>query len=150
MGRLNELNEIARLLQETRLITLTGPGGIGNSRLALKSAERAMGDYKDGCFFISLAPIPGFEHIVQTIAESLKFPFASSDDPQVQLLRYLKSRELLLVLDNFEHLLEGAQIVSEILITAPDVKVLGRFKGKTKPAERDNNLDQGVRYYTTR
>ena len=124
VGRRAELAEIKRHLKKTRLLTLTGPGGIGKTRLALKAAKEAAGDFGDGCFFVSLAPIRSVENIIQTIAEGLKFPIATHEDPQHQLLRYLQKRQLLLVMDNFEHLLDGVGIVSEILQAAPAVKIL--------------------------
>ena len=124
VGRRSELAEINQCLQQTRLLTLTGPGGIGKTRLALKVAQRVADDFADGCFFVSLAPIRSVSHIVQTIAEAVKFPIATHDDPRHQLLRYLKNRKLLLVIDNFEHMMDGVDIVSEIIQTAPDVKIL--------------------------
>ena len=124
IGRLDELVEIKQRLAETRLLTLTGPGGTGKTRLAIKAAEAAVCDFDDGCFLVALARISSVEHIVQTIAEALKFPIATHEDPGQQLLRYLRKRQLLLVLDNFEHLLDGAGFVNEILQTAPGVKVL--------------------------
>jgi predicted ATPase/DNA-binding CsgD family transcriptional regulator len=124
VGRREELAEIKEHLKATRLLTLTGPGGIGKTRLAIKAAEQATGDFNDGCFFVPLAPLRSVEHITQTIAESIKVPLATQEDPQRQLLRYLESRQLLLVIDNFEHLLDGVEIVSKILQTAPQVKVL--------------------------
>jgi predicted ATPase/DNA-binding CsgD family transcriptional regulator len=124
VGRRDELAEIKRCLVETRLLTLTGPGGIGKTRLALKAAAVAADDFEDGIFFVSLAPIRLAEHIVQTIAEAVKFPVATHEDPQYQLLRHLQRRQLLLVMDNFEHLLEGVGIASEILRSAPGVKIL--------------------------
>jgi len=130
VGRWYELVEIKRYLVETRLLTLTGPGGIGKTRLALKAGEEAADDFEDGTFFVSLAPIGSVEHIIQTIAEALKFPLATHEEPQHQLLRYLQKRQLLLVMDNFEHLLDGAGIISEILQAAPGVKVLATSREK--------------------
>ncbi len=124
VGRSDELAEIRRQLVGTRLLTLTGPGGIGKTRLASKAAEEAADDFEDGCTFVSFAPIRSVEHIIQTIAEAVKFPIATHEDPQHQLLRYLRKRRLLLVMDNFEHLLDGAGIISEILQAAPAVKIL--------------------------
>jgi len=124
VGRSSELGEIRYQLEETRLLTLTGPGGIGKTRLALRTAAEVTDEYEHGCFFISLAPLRSVDHLIQTIAESLKFPLATHEDPQHQLLRYLRKRQLLLVIDNFEHLLDGAGLVSEILQTAPTVKIL--------------------------
>jgi predicted ATPase/DNA-binding CsgD family transcriptional regulator len=124
VGRRKELEEIKRNLRETRLLTLTGPGGIGKTRLALKAAGELLQDFKDGTFLVALAPIHSPDQIIQTIAEALKFPLATQEDPQVQLLRYLRGRQLLLVIDNFEHLLGGVTIVSEIIQSAPDVTIL--------------------------
>jgi DNA-binding CsgD family transcriptional regulator len=103
IGRKDELLEIKRRFTDTRLLTLTGPGGIGKTRLALKVARDAEDDFADGCFFVALAPIRMVEHIVQTIAEAVRFSVATHEDPQYQLLRYLRKKNLLLVMDNFEH-----------------------------------------------
>lgn len=130
IGRQNELAAIKAQLSQTRLLTLIGPGGIGKSRLALKAAEGLKGDFEDGCFFVSLAPLRSAGDIIQTVAESVGFPIATQEDPQHQLLRFLQNRQLLLVLDNFEHLLEGAGIVGDILQAAPGVKVLATSREK--------------------
>ncbi len=124
VGRMDELTKIQQQLGETRLLSLTGPGGIGKTRLVLKVAERAIDDFNDGIFFVPLAPIRSTKDIIQTIAEGLKYPIATHEDPQHQLLRYLRKRELLLVMDNFEHLLDGVGIVREILQAASAVKIL--------------------------
>ena len=124
VGRKNELTEIRQQLGETRLLSLIGPGGIGKTRLALKAAEGVLDEFPDGVYFVPLAPIRSVKDIIQTIAEGLKFPIATHENPQHQLLRYLWKRELLLVIDNFEHLLDGVGIVSEILQAAPGVKVM--------------------------
>ena len=130
VGRKGELDQIKQHLESTRLLTLTGPGGIGKSRLALRSALELSEDFEDGIFYVSLAPISSAEHIIQTIAESLKFPLATQEEPLHQLLRYLRHKHLLLVMDNFEHLLEGVEIVSEILRAASGVKILSTSREK--------------------
>jgi predicted ATPase/DNA-binding CsgD family transcriptional regulator len=142
VGRRDELLEIKQLLLETRLLTLTGTGGVGKTRLALKTAEGAAEDFEDGCFFVPLAPIRSVHHIIQTIAEAIKFPLATQEDPQHQLLNYLKKRQLLLVMDNFEHLLDGVGIVSEILQTAPEVKVLATSRERLN-LHSETNLNVG-------
>ncbi len=124
VGRSDELADIKRHLGGTRLLTLTGPGGMGKTRLALKVAEGVAGEFDDGCFFVSLAPLGSADRIVQTIAEGVRFPLATHEDPQHQLIRYLRKKELLLVIDNFEHLLDGVGYISEILEAAPAVKIL--------------------------
>ena len=124
VGREHELTEIKRQLGETRLLSLVGPGGIGKTRLALKAAEAEVNAFQDGVFFVQLAPIRSTKDIIQTIAECLRFPIATHEDPELQLLRYLRERGLLLVMDNFEHLLDGVGIVSKILQAAPAVKII--------------------------
>ena len=124
VGRRDAIMAIKQNLGETRLLTLTGPGGIGKSRLALKAAREMIPDFKDGAYFVSLAPIASVDHLLQTIAEAVRFPLATQENPEYQLLRYFRKKQLLLVMDNFEHLLDGAGIVSEILQAAPGVKIL--------------------------
>lgn len=115
---------------EVRLITIMGPGGIGKTRLALALAERQLKNagmmplFADGIYFISLAPIRSANTIAQTIAEGVAFPLTSAEETAVQLLTYLRHKQLLLVLDNFEHVLVGASLVSQILQAAGGVKVL--------------------------
>ncbi|MFC2064268.1 LuxR C-terminal-related transcriptional regulator [Chloroflexota bacterium] len=130
VGRIEELAEIKRQLGKTRLLSLVGPGGIGKSRLALKAAQEITDGFKDGIFFVPLAPIRSIRDISQTIAEVLRFPIATHEDPQIQLLRYLKNREILLIMDNFEHLMEAVGIVSEILQVAPDIKILATSRNR--------------------
>lgn len=124
VGRVDELAAIKRHLAENRLLTLTGPGGIGKTRLAIKAAKAEAANFADGVFFVPLAPIASTGHLVQTVAEALNFPLATYEDPQHQLIRYLSKRRLLLVMDNFEHLLDGAGVVAEILGSASAVKIL--------------------------
>jgi predicted ATPase/transcriptional regulator with XRE-family HTH domain len=107
VGRESELAALARLLDDPhcRLLTVTGPGGIGKTRLATEAAlgRRAV----QATFFLALAPLSSPEFIAPAIADALGFKFAGPADPTSQLVRYLRDRSLLLVLDNFEHLLDG-------------------------------------------
>lgn len=124
IGREKELSEIDKLLNEPtcRLLTLVGPGGIGKTRLALEAVSQRIGDYPHGVWFVPFVGVSSPEHIVPTLADSLKFSFYGAADPKVQILNYLKEKKMLLIMDNFEHLLGGAGLVSEILTTAPGVK----------------------------
>jgi predicted ATPase/DNA-binding CsgD family transcriptional regulator len=124
VGRRAELADIKGCLAQTRLLTLVGPGGMGKTRLALRAAADLAVDFPDGRFFVSLAPIAEAQRLVQSVAEALRFPLATHQDPQQQLLRFLKDKQLLLVMDNFEHLLAGAGLAGEILAAAPRVKIL--------------------------
>lgn len=146
VGRRNELEAIMQHLGETRLLTLTGPGGIGKTRLALRTAKEKAGEFKQGCFFVSLAPVSSVEHLIQAIAEGLKFPLATLEDPLQQLKRYLRGRHLLLVMDNFEHLLEGTSVISEILIAAPGVKVLATSRERLNIQSETTFIVRGMEH----
>ena len=126
VGREAELAQIqAQLVRPScRLLTLTGPGGIGKTRLALHLAETAVGTTLNGVFLVPLAAVPAPEFIVPAIAEAIGFTFAGAAPPKTQLLAYLQAKEMLLVLDNFEHLLKGSQLLAEMSQALPDVKLL--------------------------
>ena len=109
IGREDELAEIQQLIQhddDCRLLTLVGPGGIGKTRLALQAASHMSKHFADGVCFIPLAPINDAAQLLSAITEGLNLAFAGGADPKTQLLRYLSKRQLLLVLDNFEHLMD--------------------------------------------
>ena len=124
VGRQDVLGAITDQLAKTRLLTLVGPGGIGKTRLALKLAADFTDKFRDGSFFVALAPLQSFRQIVQAIAEVLQIPLTTDEDPQQQLLRYLRNKHLFLVMDNYEHVLDGVALVSQILQAAPMVKIL--------------------------
>jgi predicted ATPase len=125
VGRQREIEEIASLLLETsRLLSLIGPAGCGKTRLALKVATGVLPYFRDGVYFVPLAPVRGKERILWTIAEHLTLQFYPHGRPLDQLLKYLHEKSLLLVLDNFEHLLDGAEILIDILKAAPGVNIL--------------------------
>jgi predicted ATPase len=131
VGREDELSELARLLSDanTRLVTILAPGGMGKTRLALEVGTRYISSlqhtmFSNGVFFVSLAPLTSPDFIVSTIAESVGFQFYQGGEPKQQLLDFFREKSMLLLMDNFEHVLAGASIVSEILQTAPHVKIL--------------------------
>ncbi len=129
IGREATLDGLQQRLSDpdVRLITIVGPGGIGKTRLALALAEQQLQPaslFTHGVYFISLAPIRSADAIAHTIAEGLACPLSSAEEPAIQLLTYLRHKQMLLILDNFEHVLGGAALVSQILQTAPGVKVL--------------------------
>src|SRR5687768_16287350 len=106
-GRKHELLEIKHLLDANRLLTITGLGGIGKTRLALQLAQSLLDTFSDGIFFVPLAPLDSSENILWTIAEHLhfQFQFNPSGQSETPLLEYLRDKNLMLVLDNFEHVL---------------------------------------------
>ncbi len=126
LGREEDLKEITNLLENPscRLVTLIGPGGIGKTRLALEAAREKISEFPQGVFFIPLAPLSSPDLLVSSVANALGFSFHGSADPQMQLFNYLREKEVLLVMDNFEHLLAGAGFLSDLLEVAPKVKML--------------------------
>jgi tetratricopeptide (TPR) repeat protein len=126
VGRQAELAQIAERLAEPgcRLLTLFGPGGIGKTRLALQAARQAANTFTDGVCLVSLEAVETADHLPTAIATALKIPLSGRREPRAQLLAYLLERELLLVLDNFEHLLPETELLTEILEHAAGVKLL--------------------------
>ncbi|MCU0522220.1 MAG: tetratricopeptide repeat protein [Anaerolineae bacterium] len=128
IGRDAELAELYDLLvlPECRLITLTGPGGIGKTRLALKAAQEQVQAFPDGVAFVPLAAAADLSALISAIVEALGtflYP-QNAVVPQEQLLIYLSGRRMLLLLDNLEHLLEHSGLLADILARAPGVKLL--------------------------
>ena len=107
-----------------RLITLIGPGGIGKTRLAVQVASEVQEAFPHGAFMVPLAPIESPALLIPTIADALGLTFRGHTTPQDQLLNYLREKNLLLLLDNFEHIIEGAVLLPDILSHAPSVKLL--------------------------
>jgi predicted ATPase/DNA-binding SARP family transcriptional activator/Tfp pilus assembly protein PilF len=126
IGRESELAKLADLLADPdcRLVTLTGPGGIGKTRLALQVAVEQVGLLAHGVAFVPLASVDSADLLVPTVADALRFRFHGQGDPAQQLLGFLREKELLLVLDNMEHVMEGVDFLSEILRRAPRVMLL--------------------------
>ncbi|WP_182482758.1 tetratricopeptide repeat protein [Calidithermus roseus] len=125
IGREEELSLVNRRLESgERLITLTGPGGMGKTRLALSVAESQLGAFAEGVWFVALAPLSHSALIVPAVAEALGLSLVGTAEPKTRLLEHLREREMLLVLDNFEHLMEGAELVLELLREAPHLRLL--------------------------
>jgi len=130
VGRETELAELAEWLAapDCRLVTLVGPGGIGKSRLALQALEEHRGLFAHGVAFVPLDSVTSAEFIAYTIAKALGFSLQGPQSPDEQLLNYLREKEMLLALDNFEHLLQDnaleSSLVEQILSRAPNVILL--------------------------
>ncbi len=124
VGREREVGEVCELVRRSRLVTLTGPGGSGKTRLSLRVAEQLRPEYAGGAFFVELAPISDAGLIPTTIAQAMGL----REDPQrpvVELLEtHLRDLHLLLVADNFEQVVGGALLVGRLLGTAPHLTVL--------------------------
>jgi predicted ATPase/DNA-binding CsgD family transcriptional regulator len=124
VGRHAELNEISRLLIESscRLLTLVGLGGVGKTRLALEIAQNVETTFPDGVYFVPLQPLQTPLQIVYAILHALNLE--TDRDPQAHLLKYLLDRQMLLVLDNFEHLMDGIDLIGDILTSTTNMKIM--------------------------
>ena len=126
VGREREVEEVAHQMrtEDVRLLTLTGPGGTGKSRLALQAGSDLLEEFEDGVFFVALASITDPQLVPSTIAGPLGIK-ESAEQPLIETLkRYLHDRNLLLIVDNFEQVLEGAPVVGELVGACPKLKVL--------------------------
>jgi predicted ATPase/class 3 adenylate cyclase/DNA-binding XRE family transcriptional regulator len=125
IGRKQELKEIAKLLSTSRLLTLTGPGGVGKTRLAIETANNIIDKFGEGVFWVGLVDLSDKNLIPQAIAQSLNVREVSNE-PLIQTLKsYLKSKDLLLVIDNCEHLIKAcAQYVEQLLAACPKLRIL--------------------------
>ena len=125
IGREAELADVASRLADSacRLLTIIGPGGVGKTRLAVEAATQARNHFADGTFFVNLQPVEA-ANFTSALADALPLSLAGREPPSAQLFKYLHDKEILLLLDNFEHLLNKATFLSELLSEAPSVKLL--------------------------
>ena len=107
-----------------RLLTLTGPGGTGKTRLSLEVGARSAERYPDGVFFVPLEPITEAALVPATIAQRLSLPDRGGRSPIERLREHLRDRRLLIILDNFEQVIEAAPLVTELLADAPGLGIL--------------------------
>ncbi|HEY3165135.1 MAG TPA: adenylate/guanylate cyclase domain-containing protein [Candidatus Limnocylindrales bacterium] len=124
VGRETELKEAAELLRSTRLLTLTGPGGTGKTRLSLQLAADVSDRFPDGVWFVALEPVRNPGMIDGTILTTLGLIEAAGRSARDILVEWLAGREALLVLDNFEQVIDGAPVVADLLRAAPRISVI--------------------------
>jgi predicted ATPase len=125
VGRQQEVKEVARVLSSTRLLTLLGPGGVGKTRLAIEAANAAASKFPNGVCWVDLAALTDPLLIPQTIAEALELYLAPNLTPSELVEKYLQSKQLLLVLDNCEHLIAAcAKLVENLLNVSSKLQVL--------------------------
>jgi len=126
VGRERDVQEIRGFLRrrEMRLLTLTGTGGVGKTRLALEAARDAGESFPDGVAFVALASLNNVELVIPSVVRSFGLRETAGQSPREALGAYLRAKRLLLALDNFEHLLEAASEVSWFIETCPDLTVL--------------------------
>jgi predicted ATPase/class 3 adenylate cyclase len=124
IGRSKEKDEVKQLLSRERLLTLTGPSGSGKTRLALQVAAEMIDSFRDGVFFVALAPITESDLVASTIAQSLGVIESSGRSIMDSLTDHLHNKSLLLLLDNFEQVISAAPLVAELLIAGSELKIL--------------------------
>ncbi|MBA2452730.1 MAG: tetratricopeptide repeat protein [Chloroflexia bacterium] len=126
VGRKREVAEVISMLRrpDTRLVTLTGPGGTGKTRLALQVGLELTDEFSNGVFFVSLAPLTDTALVIPAIAEALGVRESSGSSLQATLIAYLGDMTLLLLLDNFEHVVDASPAVNELLVSCPNLKVI--------------------------
>ncbi len=126
VGRVTELDAMADSLANVscRLLTLVGPGGSGKTRLALEAAATQVGLFENGVYLVKLSPLTSASQVAPAIAEAVQLRFYSREAPEAQLLNFLQEKQILLVLDNFEHLLDAAGLVADMLERAPGLKII--------------------------
>jgi predicted ATPase/class 3 adenylate cyclase len=124
LGREHEIAELTDLLKRSRLLSLTGPGGTGKTRLSLEVAGRSLARHPDGVFFVELAPITDPKLVPSTIAQALRLPDRGGRTAMQRLTDHIGDKRMLLVLDNFEQVTDAAVAVSELLASCPNLTVL--------------------------
>jgi non-specific serine/threonine protein kinase len=125
IGRDQELLALAAALTITRVLTLTGVGGVGKTRLALAVAERVAGSFEDGTWLVELAPLADAALVARNVATAVSVPLSPGADPISALINYFRARQSLLILDNCEHLLAACATLSEgLLRQCPHLHIL--------------------------
>lgn len=125
IGRSEQLRSVSELLMQGRLVTLSGPGGVGKTRLALQTAHEVSSQFCDGVWLVELAPLNDPDLVPGAIAAVLGVKIGATANPLETLQRHLARKSLLLVLDNCEHILSpSARVAEALLVAAPNVKIL--------------------------
>jgi len=138
VGRERELDELEGMLASSRLLTLTGPGGCGKTRLALQAAADLAEEFESGVGFVELASLSATELVAEGVARALGVHWGAGLSPAEALLDHLGPREMLLLLDNCEHLIEGcAGLADALLSSCPGLKILATSREALRvPGER--------------
>lgn len=124
IGREKEVEQIKKRLEKSRLVTLTGSGGVGKTRLSIQVASELLNEYPNGVWVVELAPITDPAFVARVICGVLDITLPSNASPLIVLTEYLHAKKLLLVMDNCEHLIETcAQICDSLLHTCPNLRI---------------------------
>jgi predicted ATPase len=137
IGRAQEIEEVVNLVRDPtlRLVTLLGPGGIGKTRLALAVAERCRRDFADGVYFVPLQALQDPHQVAAAVGKALGYTFHGGASAQEQVADYVRTKALLLILDNFEHLLSAATWLTDLLHTAPQLQILTTSRARLNVVE---------------
>ncbi|MEO8391952.1 MAG: LuxR C-terminal-related transcriptional regulator [Chloroflexota bacterium] len=148
VGRERELSEVADLLADPacRLLTLLGPGGIGKTRLALQLGADQQSRFANGVAFVELSPVTSPEFLAIAIGGALEIPFWGSEEALTQITNTLRDKQFLLVMDNFEHLLEGVGCLTQLLQAAPRLKILATSRERLNLREEWVYVLDGLSY----
>jgi predicted ATPase/class 3 adenylate cyclase len=138
VGRARSVEQISALVADTRVLTLTGPGGVGKTRLGLEVAAALQPEFPDGAWFTDLAPVNTADRVAAVLLETLGYKLAAGEDDVAGLCARLRRRHLLLLIDNCEHMVASvATVVDAISARAPAVRVVATSReGLGIPAER--------------
>ena len=134
IGRDAELRDISRLMGEHRLVTLTGPGGAGKTRLAIRTAAQVADGFADGAVFVSLASVTTADNIATVITSALGLPDDGTRAARDGLLGWIREREVVLVLDNLEQIPNAAHAIGDLLASAPGLRVLATSRAHLRVA----------------
>ncbi|MFO7679364.1 MAG: tetratricopeptide repeat protein, partial [Chloroflexota bacterium] len=126
IGRQKEMAAITAQIDDPncRLLTLVGPGGVGKTRLALQAAGALAAHFPDGVYFVPLAALNSPEFLLSTIANAINISFLDEIPQKTQLITHLRDKKILLILDNFEHLMMEAPLIADIIHAAPQIQIL--------------------------
>src|SRR5262249_11094821 len=147
VGRAGELDQLAAWLTrpDCRLITLVGTGGVGKTGLALELARAHLASFSDGVYFVSLAPLASADALASAIVRALDLA-VQAGDLTAALVRALRHKQILLVLDNFEHLLDGVGLVLELLQAAPGLRIVATSRERLNVRGEQCYAVQGLEY----
>lgn len=151
VGRDTELDELHSIIEkpDVRLLTILAQGGMGKTRIALEATEQQINNFPDGVYFVPLQALSDIEQIMPVIASSCFFSFQADERSQKQqVLDFLGNKKMLLLIDNWEHLLDGAPLANEILNAAPDVKILATSREKLNLMGETVYVLQGMEFPT--